>query len=218
MHAIATKDKAVDAIIYTLPLRPLSPAIPLLHLTIETPAPPRSQEPPTLLTGDSQVKVLKIHGSVGWFKQSVARGAIFYLRDSMFLQYLTPPGVIGRIRDRNCPRHGSGPDQNPVIIVPSYLKQLDDSVLRSVWDQAIVALSNADEVMFVGYSLPSADIAIRVLINPLRQRLTHGNVKVSVVDPSETVLGRWKSFLGDRVNAVRMTAKMRFLTNSGLLA
>jgi len=49
-------------------------------VTIETPASPRSQEPPTLLTGGSQVKVLKIHGSIGWFSRSGDGGlADFYL-------------------------------------------------------------------------------------------------------------------------------------------
>lgn len=90
----------------------------------------------------------------------------------------------------------------------SYLKQLDNSVLQSIWDQATTALNNADEVTFVGYSIPSADTAIRVLINPLRQRLTHGDFKISVVDPSEPVLERWTSFLSDRVNAVPKTAKI----------
>lgn len=175
---------------------------------IEIPASRRPPQPPAPLPGKSDVKVLKLHGSTGWFRRFDAGGSgDLYLRDANFLQYLTPPG-IHRIRDRNAPPDGSGPDLNPVIIVPSYLKQLDDATLQSIWIQAATALNNADEVTFVGYSLPAADAAIRVLINPLRQRLTQGAVSVSVVDPNKATLTRWTDCLGEHVNAVEHTARM----------
>lgn len=69
------------------------------------------------------------------------------------------------------------------------------------------ALNNADEVTFIGYSLPPADIAIRVLLNHLRQKLARNDIEVTVVDPYKPVLDRWKNFLGDRAKTILKTAK-----------
>jgi hypothetical protein len=75
------------------------------------------------------------------------------------------PGFEGLIYDKNELPLGSGPDENPLLIFPSYLKQLEGPILQSIWDQAARALTQAEEVTFVGYSLPLADVAVRALIN-----------------------------------------------------
>ena len=40
----------------------------------------------------------------------------------------------------------------------------DNILLREVWRQAEVKVSKADEVVFIGYSLPDADILLRCLL------------------------------------------------------
>jgi len=179
------------------------------NVTIESRGSARLRNARTPLAGNSEIRVLKLHGSVGWFRRSEGgTTGDHYLRGPNFLQYLTPPDDQGPIQDRTAPPSGSGPDENPIIIVPSYLKQLEDPVLQSIWDQAATALTNADEVTFVGYSLPSADVAVRVLLNSLRQRLLNDDFAVTVVNPDKAVLDRWRTFLGDRINAAPKTAQM----------
>lgn len=64
----------------------------------------------------------------------------------------------------------------------------------------------ADEVVVVGPSLPTAEVAVRALLNPLRFRLGKEQVQVRVVDPSKATLERWREFLGDPVRLERREA------------
>ncbi len=47
------------------------------------------------------------------------------------------------------------------------------------------AINSAEKITIVGYSLPLADIAVRVLLNPLRRRISEGSVKVIIMDSNE---------------------------------
>jgi hypothetical protein len=75
------------------------------------------------------------------------------------------------------------------------------------------ALNAAEEVIFVGYSLPSADVAIRTLINPLKSRIEKNEVKVTVVigegktNDQETT---WKNFLGNTIEIKKSNAEAYF--------
>ncbi len=149
-----------------------------------------SQPLPDDLTKPSQVKVLKLHGSIGWF--SCDNNEI-YFRDPNYLQYLRPNEKV--IRGKKAPNFG--PHENFVLVGFSYLKSLEGRDIQSIWDQASEAIATANEVTIVGYSLPSADVAVRMLLNPLRRRIFEGLVKVKVVDTNKTTLKRWKTFLED---------------------
>ena len=86
------------------------------------------------LNETSRIKVLKLHGSTGWFRTEQSAGDL-YLRHDNYLQYFhIPKHPI--VRDSNCPPTGDGPDLNPVVVFPSYLKQLEDEKLQGIWDQA----------------------------------------------------------------------------------
>ena len=163
----------------------------------------------------SPVKVLKLHGSIGWFRRTDPEAVeSIYLRKANFLQYMTIPGT-GMVRDKNSPAPGSGPDTNPVVIFPSYLKILEGSILQSIWEQASSALDNAEKVVFVGYSLPLADIAIRTLINPLRRRIAAQEAQVIIVNPNRMDLERWKEFLGDSITVVCKRAEEYWTGGTG---
>jgi hypothetical protein len=118
----------------------------------------------------SKTKVLKLHGSIGWHN----RQEVFYLRYSSYLQYL-----IANVCDENAP-YPSGPDEDPVMLYPSYLKQLDNPILLSVWEQARKALEAASSVTIVGYSLPLADVAIRTLLLPIRTN----DATIKIISPT----------------------------------
>ncbi len=156
----------------------------------------------------SHVRVLKLHGSAGWFRMmnNEAAGGNMYLRAAQYLEYLTPGSCVGRLRDRNEPNPGHGPDMNPVIMFPSFLKQLDDPVLQSILAQAAHVLNGASSVYFIGYSLPSADVAVRVLLNPLRFRLSKGDVSVTVVNPRKADIETWRRFIGAGADFVEAKA------------
>ena len=52
----------------------------------------------------------------------------------------------------------------PVVVLPIYAKRALISRLQRTWDDARVALSQADRVIFYGYSLPQLDIEAEKLI------------------------------------------------------
>ena len=158
------------------------------------------------LVGSSKIKILKLHGSTGWFLNADGSGTI-YLRHDNYLQYFVPPGHA-EIHDIESPGPGAGPNRHPVVVFPSYLKRLENEVLQAIWNQAARALYSASQITFVGYSLPGADVAIRALLNPIRQRLADKTCSVTTVvsNDSEAEL-RWKCFLGPDVTVVRKTAR-----------
>ena len=74
----------------------------------------------------------------------------------------------------------------PVIITPTLLKDYDNPKILEVWDIAEKLLQNADKVVFVGYSLPDADIILRTMFTKSfytnRVNLPQKNLTIEVVD------------------------------------
>ena len=163
------------------------------------------------LCGGAAVKVLKLHGSTGWFRTTDEEDSTLYFKYASFLQYFSLSNHL-ECHHADEPPPGHGADMNPVVVFPSYLKQLDDPILQSIWDQAGTALHTATNITFIGFSLPKADVAIRALLNPVRRRLSDGMCEVTVMVASDSQAEkRWKRFLGDRVQIIKKTAKEFFM-------
>lgn len=156
----------------------------------------------------SEIKVLKLHGSIGWHYDARDKNIDpikkkIHLRYPSFLQFLIPPECNNqKIRDKNSMDKGSySPNNEPIFILPSYIKNLNNIHLQSIWHQAGEALKNAKEIIFLGYSLPKADVAVRVLINPIKYRLENNDVKVIAIVGKDNNEGEktWKEFFGDNI-------------------
>lgn len=143
----------------------------------------------------SDVHVLKLHGSFGWIRndENVVFDDVRYLDGFPFKFKSQPLG--SRLVDPEYDPiwHSDGPG----FLYPSFLKGLEWPVLQTVWRQAAEVLSRADTVDIFGYSLPPSDVAARALLHVLGNRTTQGHVQVSITDPKEAVLLRWKQFLGE---------------------
>ena len=74
--------------------------------------------------------------------------------------------------------------------------------MQRIWHEAQAALIRADEIRIVGASLPFADIAVRVLLNPLRFRAEEGAVKIEVHNPDKKTHITWKDFLGGGITTL----------------
>lgn len=151
---------------------------------------------PEDMAGPSQIKVLKLHGSIGWYFHPPYNQA--YFRGDNFLDYISRDGSNVILRDNDAP----GPekishDDPAVMIYPTYLKILNNPILNSIWKQAINVLRQAEQVTIVGYSLPNEDIGVRALLLTLVERIKQNEVQVTVINPSESTLERWKEFLGE---------------------
>jgi hypothetical protein len=148
---------------------------------------------------ESKITVLKLHGSIGWHES--ASGSIYfdYPRFLSRFSFLSN-GKPLLLMDPEAPI--VPPSEDPLLLYPSYLKQLNSPVMQQIWYRGSEALSAAERVEIYGYSLPESDLAVRTLLNVLRFRGESGAVRVLVHDPSVASQVRWKMFLGPKAGAL----------------
>ncbi len=155
----------------------------------------------------STVKVLKLHGSIGWHQRQNLDNHL-YLRFDSFLKHLKPRTINSDYYDINSPQPGSGPHNDPILVYPSYFKILKHPILLSIWQQAYAALQKAKQITFVGYSLPEADAAIRALLNTPNV----SKIKKTILCPNDNLAQeRWRQFFSNNnVTFARDTAEFFF--------
>lgn len=122
------------------------------------------------------LRVLKPHGSVNWLV-CPACGRLFTGLGSpaeAWAQYCLP---------QRCPTcvsaepSGHTPLLRPLYVTPTFLKSFENLHLQNVWHRAYLALTEAESVVFVGYSFPEADYHLRTLF----RRAIRSNTKVTCV-------------------------------------
>jgi hypothetical protein len=148
----------------------------------------------------SDIQVLKLHGSVGWYE---ADGDRLYFSKDYFLDCFgfSHRGEPISLFDPRAP--SIGPEHRAVWAYPSFLKRIRGDEMRQVWRLADAALLQANTVEIWGYSLPESDIAPRVLLNVLPDRLKRCEAKIRVHvygDRAEDKKARerWRVLLDDR--------------------
>ena len=150
---------------------------------------------PIGLPTESEVSVLKLHGSFGW--HHTTEGDVYF--DHRY--YLCHFGFEwnGQPLQLIDPRARSlGPPVDFAFAYPTFLKQLRGKDMQTIWHRAAMALAEASTVEVWGYSLPASDLGARVLLNGLRSRLDARTVEVNVhVADDVEAERRWREFLGN---------------------
>jgi hypothetical protein len=158
----------------------------------------------------SHMYLLKLHGSINW-------GVPTLELESDSRLYQDPHGCYhqGFFRGERLgpsPLSGStfGPRElslsmrfEPFLVPPILDKTslLKNRTLRILWNIARESISNADELIFIGYSLPTTDFASEFLF---RQAVkTSKPKKVTAIAPNATgeLIERYKSLFGETVQA-----------------
>jgi hypothetical protein len=98
----------------------------------------------------------KLHGSLNWLYCPSCQQLDVTIGQKG-VHYIYEEG-----RDFACPDCQGRYD--PLIITPTLLKTYDNILLREVWRRAEDKVSKADEVVFIGYSLPDADVLLRCML------------------------------------------------------
>jgi len=138
-----------------------------LEDTARAPDPPQQDSPVDYglnstepsLTENSRgtiVPLYKIHGSLNWLycpvcsDMIVTRGAdiITRLQDTMSTARCTHCDTI----------------REPIVVPPTYYKDLSNVYLALVWNNAVKTLREAVHLVFCGYSMPDADMHVKYLI------------------------------------------------------
>ena len=97
------------------------------------------------------------------------------------------------------------------LIMPTFLKDLSNPQYKIIWQNAGIELSEAQKIVFIGYSLPLADFEMRQLLS----RMVDENTEIEVVDykdPSDSskfdkLIASYKQFFGRDVKSYHEGAK-----------
>lgn len=148
----------------------------------------------------TSVSLFKPHGSLNWLFCPTC--------DEL---EITPKekGVVTRLiseyANKKCGECGSV--YSPMIVPPTFYKDLNNVFLSSIWNRTDIALRKVKHIIFCGYSFPDADIHIKYLLKraqtnrdtPLKITIinNHPDKKPTEIDQEKD---RYVRFLGTEVN------------------
>jgi len=136
--------------------------------------------------GDKSVLILKPHGSLNWM-QCASCDSIAMFGNSKGKIFKT--GLLHTIE--HCPT-----DHSPMHFVvepPSYFKRYKNYYLQATWIKLNDILSLADKIVFIGYSMPDADVMIKYAF---KRACFSKEKSIVVVDPDVSVTKRYERVLG----------------------
>lgn len=156
-----------------------------------------SFEPPDL----DSIKFFKLHGSLNWLYCPTCNNLRITPYEKGVYELMIDP--IKSLCD-NCETVYS-----PIIVPPTFYKDLSKVFLNEVWNKAENELLEVEHLIFCGYSFPDADIHIKYLIKRIQKnRKNPQQLKITVInnhtgkDPEVKAdeENRFKRFLGKNVN------------------
>jgi len=155
--------------------------------------------------------LLKPHGSLNWYDASQIQKVAAEKRITIFpnksdgksIEAFLPPRAI---------KSNSGRRYTPLIIPPTYLKDFQRPIFRRLWNRCTDALSTPRKLIFLGYSLPVADLHAQFILrcgfhNQLEGRLMKtgnryeatGPAKVIIVNPDQDAARRIETAAGPNI-------------------
>lgn len=145
------------------------------------------------------IKLYKIHGSLNWLYCPICNSLT-----------LTPyeGGVMRLLKNMNEAKCLQCEELTiPIIIPPTYFKDMSNVFISTVWNETEKALRETDVLVFCGYSFPDADIHIKYMIKRVQTSRKKPPLKMIVFNNHNNKLqesllkeeDRYKRFLGEDV-------------------
>jgi len=107
------------------------------------------------------ILLLKLHGSLSWLYCPTCNTIIATPKEKG-LKYIYDPQIKDDNILKKCVLCDS--ERKPVIIPPTWQKEYINPNLIEIWLKAERELQKADEIFFIGYSLPESDVNVRYLL------------------------------------------------------
>jgi NAD-dependent SIR2 family protein deacetylase len=146
------------------------------------------------------IKLIKLHGSLNWlYCPRCGRLYASWDKEIGVMAYTKKP--ICRLCKKNYGNKAtadSGPSLVTQLLMPTYIKDLNNVQIKLLWQNAGVELSEASKIIFIGYSFPAADYEFRQL---LARMVPHGcEIEVVLYGEKENkdAAERYRSFFGTR--------------------
>lgn len=150
------------------------------------------------------IKLLKLHGSMNWLQCSNCQRLFV-----SFDEKVNIPNFINATICRHCDTCGVPATLQGSLVMPTFLKDLNNFQIKLVWQNAGVELMEADRLVFIGYSLPHADFEFRQLLS----RMVRKEAEIEVVlfhdgkaegkSRYEEAASRYRQFFGRRKVSTR---------------
>ncbi|RDY24276.1 hypothetical protein CHF27_004120 [Romboutsia maritimum] len=148
---------------------------------------------------DPLIKLYKIHGSLNWLYCPICNSL-----------NLTPyeGGVMRLLKNTEETRCLECQEITvPIIIPPTYFKNMANVFLSTVWNETEKALRETDILVFCGYSFPEADIHIKYMLKRIQTSRKKPPLKIMVFNNHSKKYKsslkkeefRYKRFLGEDV-------------------
>jgi len=113
-----------------------------------------------MLLNQGPIKLLKLHGSLNWLYCPKCDEIDITLRQKGIAEYLN----LNKEYELLCLNKYCTSHYEPLIVTPTKFKIYENRILNKIWEISKERISKADEIVFIGYSLPEADTEIRCLI------------------------------------------------------
>ncbi len=127
--------------------------------------------------GKFNVKLLKLHGSMNWLTCPRCQRLYVNFYDKFQGMYLIKEHHCSHCKNNFKGAMDKSFKLRTNLIMPTFLKDLNNFQLKLIWQNAGIEFSEASEVVFIGYSLPYADFELRQLLS----RMLRKDVKIRVV-------------------------------------
>jgi hypothetical protein len=147
------------------------------------------------------IPVSKPHGSINWISKQEIK--ISGIEENYFIpldnDLPNEQMSIFEIKSEHCRNPELKKKMLPYIIPPSIYKKFPiEPEIKNIWGDMISILRLSQEIWFIGYSIPLADLQARIIIylGIYFARRKYKDLKIKVINPDETVIHRYNSLLG----------------------
>lgn len=148
---------------------------------------------------EPSIKLYKIHGSLNWLYCPICNSLTLTPYEGGVMR------LIYNIKEAKCLECGE--ITVPIIIPPTYFKNMTNVFVSTVWNEVERALRKSEVLVFCGYSFPDADIHLKYMIKRVQTSRKNKPLRIMVfnnyVGKKEDSLKkeeeRYKRFLGEDV-------------------
>lgn len=119
------------------------------------------------LSCDGSVKILKPHGSLGWYKCSICAGLIYlpFVMQQVAKFGLSFGFATTHAATFRCPKCKKNATLTSILIPPTRNQEIPFwDALKTVWEEVKIEISMAELIIVAGYSFPKEDEEFRHLI------------------------------------------------------
>ena len=138
----------------------------------------------------------KLHGSLNWTRCDLCGHYYINPEGSIVHQAFTE-----EINNDNTCVCSNSLRLKSVLVAPSLVRDIRDSNLLQIWKASMESIRTADKLIFVGYSLPSEDLAIKsIVMRGLNGRNKRQPLNIDVVQLGDSAKINYINLFGKKIN------------------